>query len=166
MLDTCETAGAAMTSDQPANAVAVLDLPRPYLLFLGDTREAGYAKTAFGLRDWAPELCVGEFALPDDTVTTGLPRLWPEAAYARGARSLVIGVANSGGIILPGWVAGLVRGAGRRARHRQRHAYVCCRRCRPLRRAAERLRAPADRRSRAATSSRSPPDESAPASGC
>ena len=30
-------------------------LPQPYLLFLGDTVEPGYAKTAFGLRDWAPE---------------------------------------------------------------------------------------------------------------
>ena len=108
MLDTYEIAGAAMTSDQPSNAVAVLDLPRPYLLFLGDTREVGYAKTAFGLRDWAPELCVGEYALTDDTVSTGLPRLLPEAAYAQGARSLVIGVANYGGIILPGWVDGLV----------------------------------------------------------
>ena len=29
-------------------------LPQPYLLFLGDVTEAGYAKTAFGLRDWAP----------------------------------------------------------------------------------------------------------------
>ena len=40
-------------------------LPQPYLLFLGDTVEPGYAKTAFGLRDWAPERCVGEFALPE-----------------------------------------------------------------------------------------------------
>ena len=87
---------------------AVLDLPRPYLLFLGDTREIGYAKTAFGLRDWAPELCIGEFALTEDTVSTGLPRLSPAAAHARGARSLVIGVANYGGIILPRWVDGLV----------------------------------------------------------
>ena len=36
-------------------------LPRPYLLFLGDTMEASYAKTAFGLRDWVPDQCVGEF---------------------------------------------------------------------------------------------------------
>ena len=28
-----------------------LTLPQPYLLFLGDTTEAGYAKTAFGLAD-------------------------------------------------------------------------------------------------------------------
>ena len=35
-----------------------LSLPGPYLLFLGDTVEPGYAKTAFGLRDWAPDRCV------------------------------------------------------------------------------------------------------------
>ena len=28
----------------------VAGLPHPYLLFLGDTTEKGYAKTAFGLR--------------------------------------------------------------------------------------------------------------------
>ena len=37
----------------------VLDLPSPYLLFLGDATQKGFAKTAFGLRDWAPERCVG-----------------------------------------------------------------------------------------------------------
>ena len=36
-----------------------LVLPYPYLLFLGDTTEAAYAKTAFGLRDWVPERCLG-----------------------------------------------------------------------------------------------------------
>ncbi len=43
----------------------VVALPAPYLLFLGDVTEAGFAKTAFGLRDWARELCVGEFASPE-----------------------------------------------------------------------------------------------------
>jgi len=86
----------------------VLSLPAPYLLFLGDTTEAGYAKTAFGLRDWARELCVGEYACAGATITTGLPRLTPREAHAKGARSLVIGVANTGGIIKPEWVASLL----------------------------------------------------------
>jgi uncharacterized NAD-dependent epimerase/dehydratase family protein len=85
-----------------------LALPQPYLLFLGDTVEPGYAKTAFGLTDWAPEKCVGEFALPSATVTTGLPRMTPWEAHSRGARALVIGVANSGGFIAPSWVPALV----------------------------------------------------------
>ena len=41
-----------------------------------------------------PERCVGEFALPEATVSAGLPRLTPHEAYARGARGLVIGVAS------------------------------------------------------------------------
>lgn len=82
-------------------------LPAPYLLFLGDTVEPGFAKTAFGLRDWAPDRCVGEYSLPGATVTTGLQYLTPDQAYAKGARSLVIGVANPGGIIPPNWVTSL-----------------------------------------------------------
>jgi uncharacterized NAD-dependent epimerase/dehydratase family protein len=85
-----------------------LNLPQPYLLFLGDTVEPGYAKTAFGLRDWAAERCVGEFALASATVTTGLPRLSPREAKAAGAQSLVIGVANSGGFIADNWIPALV----------------------------------------------------------
>ncbi|MEO8453642.1 MAG: DUF1611 domain-containing protein [Sphingomicrobium sp.] len=84
------------------------NLPQPYLLFLGDTVEPGYAKTAFGLRDWARERCVGEFALPSASVTTGLPRLSPKEAREKGARALVIGVANSGGFIAEAWVPALV----------------------------------------------------------
>ena len=97
-----------MVTGLPPTTAAVLDLPRPYLLFLGDVREAAYAKTAFGLRDWARALCVGEFALPGCAVSTGLPALSPVAAQAAGARSLVIGVANYGGMIAPGWMDALI----------------------------------------------------------
>ncbi len=83
-------------------------LPQPYLLFLGDTTEPGYAKTAFGLRDWARDKCIGEYALPSATVSTGLPALNPTEACSCGARALVIGVANSGGFIADSWVPALV----------------------------------------------------------
>ncbi len=87
---------------------SALRLPQPYLLFLGDTTEAGFAKTAYGLRDWAPDKCTGEYALPQATVSTGLPALTPAEAHARGARSLLIGVANSGGVIPASWVSALI----------------------------------------------------------
>ncbi len=83
-------------------------LPAPYLLFLGDAVEPGFAKTAFGLRDWAPDRCLGEHALPAATVSTGLPRLSPREAAERGARAMVIGVANQGGVIPPSWMAELL----------------------------------------------------------
>lgn len=88
----------------PANTL----LPQPYLLFLGDTTEASYAKTAFGLRDWAPARCLGEYACAGVKVTTGLPWLTPAHAYAKGARALVIGVANSGGFIPEAWLPALL----------------------------------------------------------
>jgi uncharacterized NAD-dependent epimerase/dehydratase family protein len=88
--------------------VPVVDLPQPYLLFLGDITEPEYAKTAFGLRDWAPERCVGEYACADATVTTGLPFLTPSQAVEKDARALVIGVANEGGFIAESWIPPLL----------------------------------------------------------
>jgi len=60
-----------------------LVLPQPYVLFLGDTSIPGFAKTAFGLKDWAPDKCVGELRLAGATVTTGLEALTPVEARAR-----------------------------------------------------------------------------------
>lgn len=85
-------------------------LPSPYLLFLGDTTEAGYAKTAFGLRDWAPDRCVGELALTGASVTTGLPAISPSEAHAQGARALLIGVATRGGRVPDQWLPTLIEG--------------------------------------------------------
>ena len=96
-----------MTLIPPVADLARLDLPRPYLLFLGDVTEAGYAKTAFGLRDWAREHCVGELSFAN-AISVGLPKLTPAEAHARGARSLVIGVANVGGRILDSWLPTLL----------------------------------------------------------
>jgi len=88
--------------------ICVIETRPPYLLFLGDATERGFAKTAFGLNDWAHEKCVGEFALSQATVTVGLPVLRPAEAYANGARSILIGVANQGGYVAQSWVPALV----------------------------------------------------------
>ncbi|MEO5611451.1 MAG: DUF1611 domain-containing protein [Sphingomicrobium sp.] len=87
-------------------------MPSPYLLFLGDTVEPGFAKTAFGLRDWAPERCIGELALPGAMVTTGLPSLRPREAFERGARALLIGVATRGGQVPDRWLPTLMEALG------------------------------------------------------
>jgi len=91
--------------DQPEPAFT---LPQPYLLFLGDVAEPGYAKTAFGLRDWAPERVVGEFNCSPRAVDLGLPKLRPAEARAKGARALVIGIANAGGFIDDAWMPSLL----------------------------------------------------------
>lgn len=95
-----------------ARSATALALPTPYLLFLGDVTEPGYAKTAFGLRDWAFDNCIGEYVSDTRAVTTGLPRLTPAEAAAQGARSMVIAVANSGGYIPTSWHPALLEALG------------------------------------------------------
>ena len=102
------TEHAGQSARAAAGSGALAPLPTPYLLFLGDATEPAYAKTALGLRDWIPERCIGEWGCAEATVSTGLPRLTPAEAYARGARGLVIGVANVGGVIAERWVPLLV----------------------------------------------------------
>ena len=43
-----------------------------------------------------------------NAISVGLPQLTPAEARARGARSMVIGVANVGGRILDNWVPSLL----------------------------------------------------------
>ena len=93
----------------PAIAGNVTTLPAPYLVFLGDISEAAYAKTAFGLKDWARDLCIGEFSCSEKAVSVGLPFKTPEQAKAVGAKSMVIGVANPGGVIPDQWIPSLVK---------------------------------------------------------
>lgn len=83
-------------------------LPSPYLLFLGDVSDPRYAKTALGLKDWAPDRCVGEWAVPAGGFSTGLAVLTPAEARAAGARALLIGVANVGGVIPATWIGPVV----------------------------------------------------------
>lgn len=82
-------------------------IPSPYLLFLGDADDPVLAKTAFGLRDWAPERCHSQWRC-NGTVSLGLPELRPAAAFAAGARTLVIGVAPAGGRLPDQWIPLLV----------------------------------------------------------
>ena len=92
----------------PLNEQPTLKLRTPYLLFVGDASSEGYAKTAFGIRDWAPEACLGQLRL-GTKVDLGLPEMTPEAAAAAGAGSLVIGIASVGGRIPDTWAPVLKR---------------------------------------------------------
>jgi uncharacterized NAD-dependent epimerase/dehydratase family protein len=71
---------------------------------LGDAPDALAAKVAQGIKDWRPELAVGQLRLPGCKADMGLDDLTVEEAAARGARTLVIGVANRGGVISDNWL--------------------------------------------------------------
>lgn len=83
-------------------------LRKPYLLYLGDSKLKSDCKTAFGLRDWCPDDALAEWSRPECTVSLGLPRLDPGAAARRGAGSIVIGVAPTGGLLPDSWQDDLV----------------------------------------------------------
>ncbi|MEL6979383.1 MAG: N-acetyltransferase DgcN [Pseudomonadota bacterium] len=80
-------------------------LKPPYLLFLGDAPDALAAKVAQGIKDWRPENVVGQISLPGCQADLGLEELSLAEARARGAQTLVVGVANRGGVISESWLA-------------------------------------------------------------
>ena len=75
----------------------------PYLLFLGDAPDQLSAKVAQGIKDWRPENAVGQFRLPGCGADLGLNDLTLQEAFDASAKTLVIGVANRGGVISAAW---------------------------------------------------------------
>ena len=77
----------------------------PYLLFLGDAQDALAAKVAQGIRDWRPDAAIGQYRMQGCNADLGLPDMTIAEAAAAGARTLVVGVANRGGVISPAWIS-------------------------------------------------------------
>lgn len=86
-----------------------MELRTPYLLFLGDAHDQLAAKTAAGVAHWRPEWCVGQFRLPGCKADLGLGDLTIEEAAARGAKTVIVGIANRGGVVAEGWLPSLTR---------------------------------------------------------
>jgi len=84
-------------------------IPSPYLLFLGDAPDPLAAKVAQGIRDWRPEMSVGQMRLPGCRADMGLADMDIAQAVDAGAKTLVVGVANRGGEISPAWIAVLLQ---------------------------------------------------------
>jgi uncharacterized NAD-dependent epimerase/dehydratase family protein len=80
----------------------------PYLLFLGDAPDPLAAKVAQGIRDWRPEFAVGQLRLEGCKADMRLPDMTLAEAKAAGAKTVVIGVANRGGVISQAWKKVLV----------------------------------------------------------
>ncbi|MCI5098665.1 MAG: DUF1611 domain-containing protein [Rhodobacteraceae bacterium] len=75
----------------------------PYLLFLGDAPDMLAAKVAIGIRDWRPDHAVGQLRLPGCGADLGMKDMTLAEAKEAGAKTLVIGVANRGGVISQAW---------------------------------------------------------------
>lgn len=76
----------------------------PYLLFIGEATDDLAIKMARGAADWSPEHCIGEYSVPSCTVSTGLKPLDIKTAAEQGAKTFVLGFANSGGVLDRQWI--------------------------------------------------------------
>jgi uncharacterized NAD-dependent epimerase/dehydratase family protein len=80
----------------------------PYLMFLGDVPDQLAAKTAQGIVDWRPEWCMGQIRLPGCKADLKLQDMTIAEAAQKGARTLIVGVANAGGVLPDHWSATIV----------------------------------------------------------
>jgi len=76
---------------------------KPYLLFLGDAPDQLAAKTAEGVAYWRRSDCVGQMRLSGCKADLQLPELTIAEAAKLGAKTLLIGVANRGGMLSELW---------------------------------------------------------------
>jgi uncharacterized NAD-dependent epimerase/dehydratase family protein len=83
--------------------MSTLKLRGPYLVFLGDAISQLDAKTGHGVAYWTPEDCVGQLRYANCKADTGLPDMDIRQAVRAGARSLLIGVAPTGGKLKADW---------------------------------------------------------------
>lgn len=85
-----------------------MEIAAPYLMFLGDVPDALAAKTAQGIVDWSRERCLGQLRLSGCKADLDIPDLTVPEAAERGARTMVVGVANAGGFLPEHWVPAIV----------------------------------------------------------
>ena len=78
-------------------------------MFLGDAHDQLAAKTADGVAYWRPDWCLGQMRLNGCQADLGLNDLTLEEAVDKGVKTLVIGVANRGGVISDSWETPLIR---------------------------------------------------------
>ncbi len=81
-----------------------MKIAKPYLLFLGDAPDQLAAKTAIGIKDWRADDCVGQLRLKGCNADAGLDDMTIAEGREAGAKTLVAGIANRGGIIPETWI--------------------------------------------------------------
>ncbi len=81
----------------------------PYLMFLGDVDDQLGAKTAQGIVDWRPEWCLGQLRLEGCKADLGIDDISIADAVRAGAKTMVIGIVNSGGFLPEHWIENITK---------------------------------------------------------
>ncbi|MCP1339240.1 DUF1611 domain-containing protein [Idiomarina sp. M1R2S28] len=89
--------------------MSTMKIKLPYVIFLGDVEDKTLVKTGAGLAKWCGDDVLGQLRLASCAVDLGLTELTLTEAIAKGAKSLVIGVATVGGSVKPSWLPTFVQ---------------------------------------------------------
>ncbi|WP_340151108.1 N-acetyltransferase DgcN [uncultured Sneathiella sp.] len=84
------------------------EMQNPYLMFLGDVSDQLAAKTAKGIVDWRPDWCIGQIKLPGCVADLGIKDMTIAEGVANGAKTLIVGIVNSGGFLPDHWISVIV----------------------------------------------------------
>ena len=76
----------------------------PYLLFIGNAPDLLAAKVANGIAQWRRDKVIGQWRFPECSIDLNVGDISIDDAIAKGAKTLVIGVANRGGVIDQSWL--------------------------------------------------------------
>ena len=85
-----------------------MQIETPYLLFIGDAKDALAAKTGQGIVDWRPDAVAGQMRLPGCGADLGVDELSISDAVRAGARTFVIGAVNPGGVLPAAWCVPII----------------------------------------------------------
>lgn len=86
-----------------------MEIKAPYLLFIGDAKDSLSIKIANSIVDWRSDLALGEFGMEGCSVTTSKPKMSIPEAVDKGAKTFVLGFANSGGTIDDAWLPSILQ---------------------------------------------------------
>jgi uncharacterized NAD-dependent epimerase/dehydratase family protein len=88
--------------------MSAAEIKAPYLMFLGDVHDQLAAKTATGVVYWRKDDCIGQLRFDGCGADLGLPDTGIAAAAEKGAKTLVIGAVNPGGVLPEHWVKAIL----------------------------------------------------------
>jgi len=77
-------------------------------MFLGDVADQLGAKTAQGIVDWRPDWCLGQMRLDGCQADLGIKDISISEAAQNGAKTMVIGIVNSGGFLPEHWISSII----------------------------------------------------------
>jgi uncharacterized NAD-dependent epimerase/dehydratase family protein len=87
----------------------MFDIPKPYLIFVGEGEEALDIKTGLGLLEWRGDWCRGQYRLTQSAYDLGLADMSPVQARDNGLATMVIGGATFGGRLTIEWHAAVAK---------------------------------------------------------